>query len=177
MGFLLTVSEAQERLSSQDNLVNKFEIRTLKHNAGNPTGTKGRGLEAQVAAAALGRVLPHKEAARITGYCENHVSRLSRGITTQDDHTRVIKEDLKEKTDQKMVEIRDEAVTKLMLAMGMIGSENLSRCNARDLSIVASNMSRVVERTLPKEANSNNLNLVVYAPQQKSLGDFEVVEV
>lgn len=177
MGFLLTSAEAGERLGSQDNLVNKFEIRTIKHNRGNEVGVTGRGLEAQAQAAALGRILSHKDVAKITGYNVNTVSCLSRGITTKDDCTRKIKPELLSKTEEKLVEIRDEAVTKLMLAMGMITSDKLDKCNARDASIVAANMSKIVERTLPKEEKSNNLNLVIYAPQQKTLGDFQVVEV
>lgn len=177
MGFLLTVLEAQSRLSSTDNLLNKLELRELKHNKGNSVGVKGRGIEIQAKAAALAHVLPSKDVQRITGYGPAHINRLKQGITSENVPFAPVNEELKEKTEEKLKVIRDEAVKKLMLAMGMITPDKLEKCEARDLSIVAGNMSKIVERTIPKESSTNTVNLVVYSPQQKSLRDFEVVEI
>src|SRR5438477_336801 len=68
--------------------------------------------------------------------------------------------------------VQDKAIERLMLSLNLLDDEKLEKCNATDLSKVAANMSRVVDRTIPKESSQGSqVNLVLYAPKQKDVSD------
>ena len=73
--------------------------------------------------------------------------------------------------------IKDIAVEKLMVAMGLLTEDKLSSCKAKDLATISGEMARVIDRVTPKVAQVPLVNLVVYAPQIRSEESYKVVEI
>lgn len=73
-------------------------------------------------------------------------------------------------------EVQDKALETLMTTLGLISKEKLEECKAVELSSVASNMSKVVEKMEGRQGQNNNV-LVIYAPKQKTEKDFETVAI
>jgi hypothetical protein len=81
------------------------------------------------------------------------------------------------KAERAISSVRDKALDRLMASLGLISDDKLSGCSAKDLSVIASNMGRVVEKTLPKSEQHDHINLVIYAPELRQEKSYKVVEV
>lgn len=75
--------------------------------------------------------------------------------------------------------IQDIAMEKLMASLGLIDGDKLANAKLTDLSRVAVDMSRIVEKTGPKDTNNGNpvVNLTLYCPTVKSEKEYKVVSV
>lgn len=73
--------------------------------------------------------------------------------------------------------VKDRALDRLMSSLGLLTNDKLSGCTAKDLSIIASNMGRVVEKMNPKSDQPDNINLIIYAPELKQERAFKVIEI
>ena len=82
-----------------------------------------------------------------------------------------------ERVAREVNDIRDKALQKLMASLNLLSEEKLSKCNARDISTVSANMSRVVEKMMPKENQIQNTQVIIYAPELRQEKYFDVVEV
>lgn len=74
-------------------------------------------------------------------------------------------------------EVRDIALERLMKSLNLLTDDKLSGCSAKDLSVIASNMGRVVEKTLPKSELADQINLVIYAPEMRQEKAYPVIEI
>lgn len=94
---------------------------------------------------------------------------------------------VREAKDSKNLEVRDGvntalervrslALDKLMNSMCLMTDDKMNAASVRELSAVAANMSRVVERTGPRDSGSN-VQLVIYAPQLRKEDHYQVVDV
>jgi hypothetical protein len=64
-----------------------------------------------------------------------------------------------------------------MESLGLLTEEKVKKSTARDISVVAANMSRVVENVTPKQVGGN-VQLVLYAPNRvANESDFAIVEI
>jgi hypothetical protein len=72
---------------------------------------------------------------------------------------------------------RSKALDRLMKSLGLLTDDKISALNAREISAVAANMARVVEKTMPDKDRQGHINLVIYTPELRSEKSFEVVEV
>jgi len=87
-------------------------------------------------------------------------------------------EELRDKIESQLTDIRDTAMEKLMLSLGVITPESMNGIKPKIASDIAANMSRVVEKTLPKDRGAINApTIIFYAPRQRAESDFEVIEV
>ena len=178
--MLLTKSQLDSRLSSKDNLINKMkdklEIRPLLHGGAKLDGTASRlSFEEQVLVGSTSRLIGSKNTSDMFNISRTHAKNLALG---QLDYASGPKKELAERIYGKLSDVRDKAVERLMESLELLDEEKMKSCNAKDLSAVAANMARVVDRTIPKESNEiNRLNLVVYAPRLKEVKEFEMVEV
>lgn len=83
-----------------------------------------------------------------------------------------------EKVQAALDKVRERAIDKLMSSLDQITDDKVSGLGAKDASIVACNMSKVVKDTMPQEkAGPQQINLVVYAPELRNEKTFEVVEI
>jgi predicted transcriptional regulator len=73
--------------------------------------------------------------------------------------------------------IKDLAVEKMMLAMGLITEERLESLKAADLARVSSSLAQVVGVVAPAKTQAPLVNLVVYAPEVKDESKFRIVEI
>jgi hypothetical protein len=108
------------------------------------------------------------ELARATGLNILTINNIHSGKTKGIDEDRV-----KEVTNR----ARDLALERLMASLGLISDDKLSGCSAKDLSTIASNMGRVVEKIQDKVEQSDNINFVIYSPELKQERAFDVIEV
>jgi hypothetical protein len=73
--------------------------------------------------------------------------------------------------------LKELALDKTMIALGLMTQEKFENASLKDLSTVAANLSRVMERCSPREIGNNTVQFIVHAPAQKSLGNYEVIDV
>ncbi len=73
--------------------------------------------------------------------------------------------------------VKDRALDRLMASLGLLDDDKLSGCSAKDLSIIASNMGRVVEKVTPKTEAPDNINFIIYSPELKQEKAYDVVEI
>lgn len=87
--------------------------------------------------------------------------------------------DIQERINTNLGLVRDKALEKLMSTLGLIDEGKLLDQDAKGLAHVASSLSRVVKDTAPAEISSRdtNVQVVVYAPQQRDEKRFEVIDV
>lgn len=85
-----------------------------------------------------------------------------------------------EKTSNRLTEqkVQDIALTRLMDALGLLTLPAMIGEKPKDISAIAANLSRVHSNLRDREGErGNSVNVTIYAPQQKKLEDFEVIEV
>ena len=165
--MILDNDEADERLASPDNVVRAF-----RNGAGPRLGKERATKETRDTAVALHQMgVPHQEIADRLGVNYQQSANYAH-------NNKVGKSKLKLDPSEAMDDVRQAALNKLMCAMGLITEEKLSKLKAPALAGVASKMSAIIERTMPKEEhNENKVTLVVYAPQVKEESSFKVVEI
>ena len=73
--------------------------------------------------------------------------------------------------------VRDLALERLMASLGLLTDDKLTGCSAKDLSTIASNMGRVVEKIQDKVETPDNINFIIYSPELKQEHSFKVIEV
>jgi hypothetical protein len=184
--MLLDSESARTRLESPDNLINRLSIPSSSPSSNQPSskvtiiekdrpGGKRpelpRFLRTQIAIAANLGTGAQKDIAQMAGTTQPEVSFLKNGKVKGLDE---------EAIEKVMGPVRDRALEKLMSSMGMITDDKLEKCKPLELSTIAANMSRVVEKTMPKEqVNQANTgaNIIIYAPKINSENSYEVVEV
>ena len=122
----------------------------------------------------LANVLPAARVAETFGLSNYAVHQAKNGRTGQNTQD----EELQRKLDKNLGRARDKALDVLMESLDLMDSNRLEKEDARSLSAIAANVSRVVEKTLPKEKDSGvRAQLIVYAPTQINESRFEVVEI
>jgi predicted transcriptional regulator len=173
--MLLTEEQANERLNSEKNLANRFsrsdEGRIEERVINRPGKEQGLGNlspEAKNEIAIRSRLGESQVAlANEFGVTQPTVSYIERGKTKTDE----------EKVESAINQVRDKALERLMHSLGLITDDKLSGCSAKDLSTIASNMSRVVEKTIPRAEVDNKINLVIYAPELRQEKSFKTIEI
>ena len=84
---------------------------------------------------------------------------------------------LKQNIDRGVERIRDLALDKLMMALGLMTEDKFQNADLKDLSSTAANLSRVYERTGQRLEQQTNIQLIVYAPEQKPMSGYKVIDV
>jgi hypothetical protein len=74
--------------------------------------------------------------------------------------------------------IKSRAQNKLLLALKHMTEDKLENTKGVELSTIAANMSRVVEKMTPKtDGNTITNNIVFYSPKQISKENYETIEL
>jgi len=77
-------------------------------------------------------------------------------------------------------EVEEVALTRLMDALGLLTIDSMVGEKPKDISIIAANLSRV-HKNLKSDSHEagagNQVQVNIYAPQQRSIKDYEVLEV
>jgi DNA-binding Xre family transcriptional regulator len=175
--MFLTERQIEERLKSDRNLANAD---WLKKDAPVTTTEKvislpGRNRIAiskeertEIAIESRLGIHTQTELARAHGISQYAVHAIEKGKTKGIDEVQV----------EKVIgDVKDRALSRLMSSLGLLTDDKLSGCSAKDLSVIASNMGRVVEKISPKETQPDNINFIIYSPELKQERAFEVVEI
>lgn len=179
----LTTEEARRRLTSRKNLVNSLPTNGSSASAAAalavetkvmPSGRSGNGKIPDLLKVKLG-TLAHfenqRDLAEEFGVSQPVISKAKTG--------KVGGPDIQERINTNLGLVRDKALEKLMSTLGLIDEGKLLDQDAKGLAHVASSLSRVVKDTAPAEISSRdtNVQVVVYAPQQRDEKRFEVIDV
>lgn len=85
---------------------------------------------------------------------------------------------IESKIDKVIDGVSELALTRVMDCLGLLSRENLMDCKAKDLSIIASNLSRVHTNVRKQDNNqSGSPMLVIYSPQMNQLNHYSTVSV
>jgi hypothetical protein len=193
--MFLTNEQADKRLSSENNLANRFSknSNSVRANAKIPEKQVTEILNPEVIVTEKVITLPGKNRVNLSEEERNEIaietrsgiisqteSAKQRGLNVLTVHniaqgkTKGIDE---EKVNQVINTVRDRALDRLMHSLGLLTDDKLSGCSAKDLSLIASNMGRVVEKIQDKTEKPDNINFIIYAPELKQERSFDVVEI
>ena len=74
--------------------------------------------------------------------------------------------------------VQDRAIDRLMQSLDLMDDEKLHNCKATDLSSIAANMSRVVEKVSPKSKDAfAGVQVILYSPRVRDLSNYDVIDV
>lgn len=174
--MFITEEQARERLESSENLVNllgtnsegRIEVRAIKlpgKKPGSQNLSKEERTEIAIESRLGGRA---REIASDHNVAEITVAKIREGKPRGIDEERV---------EKILGEARDRAMDRLMAALGLITDDKLSGASAKDLSTIASNMGRVVEKISTREQAANNVNVIIYSPELKKENSFKTIEI
>jgi hypothetical protein len=195
--MFITEDQARERLSSPENLANRFNIgaarakREESLHAENEsqekeqqplsTGIEHRELKragqrrswlsseerTEVAIAAKIGQQTQQEIAQEHGISQIAVAKIKAGNGLVDETS----------VETALEQARSKALDRLMTSLGLLTDDKISGASAKDISVIASNMARVVEKTMPDRERQGNINLVIYAPELRNEKSFDIVEI
>lgn len=165
--MFISPEEAARRLTSERNTVRQTSLAVV------PIQHNGRGSnvpdQLKVLVGTLAHLDTQKNVAEAFGVTQPHVSMIKNGVTGG--------QEVADRIEQSLGEVRDKAIEKLMIVFGLLTPEKLGAEKARGLSAIAADMSRVVEKTSPRQFGGPQVQLVVYAPQQREESKYRTIEV
>lgn len=186
-----TEDQINERLNSKNNLVNRFGNNSAKDIPGathpheviqenNPQITvipleqPGNKAKPKLDAAQKNEIAVRSrlgekqhELAKEFKVSQSAIGEIEQGRTK-------VNEDL---VQAKINEVGDVAMTKLLCALDFITPEKLEKSKATDLSMIASNMSKVVNNVRGKDSDAPKVIVQIYAPELKSESSFRTISV
>lgn len=168
--MMISLQDAEERLNSVFNPC-RVEVRVPQN--GNHGGTPWHSLDEQAEIAALAHIKPAREVAEEKDISIGQVYNLKHGRSDGES----LNPELVKKTEEKLVEVKDKALVKLMCALDLLTDEKIGKSSAKDIANVAAAMAKVVDRTTKKENFSSQNVLVIYAPQQKDESKFQTMDI
>lgn len=167
--MLIDEKTAEERLNSPNNLAEKFGVvHKVWNNKGN-TGPRGipQFMKDSIGILTRSGAMTETEAAKEFGVAPSTSHNYKEGKLGAD----------KEAIEQGLVRVRDKAMDRLMTSLGFITDDKLEKCQAPALSKVASDMSKVIQNTLPKDQQTPQIQLTIYTPEIRSEERYPVLEV
>ena len=178
--MLLTEDEANDRIAASNNAANYVINRVsrahhkqslenrltleeqaelasrVQANAGNASGRSNEDIAAEYG---------------VSRMQANHLARGFTGGTVATPNTQLV-----EATERKTLEINQSAGYKLLAALGVITDEKLESLKAKDASIVAANLSRVMANTAKKDKATNQI-LIINTPEERKIDAYKVIDV
>jgi hypothetical protein len=158
-----TDEEALERLLSPDNLINKLEVRNL-----HSRNTQNNKLNPMMATLAVETALlsTQQEAAEAFGVCQQDISHLTNKGKSID----------RDKVKDSVGRAHSAALDIMLESISLLGPKLKDVKKATDLSRIAADMGRAVEKTTPREVAGTNLKVVVFQPIIKQEKDYDVID-
>ena len=161
--MLINLEQAEIRETSENNLMNKLMREKTRE------GVKNLDSDQKVSLAVDSNVTSISEAAK------NH--NVSRATAQKYSQLKGMSEEEKSLVEQKLSTTRSVAIDKLMLTLGLISLDDLRNQDARQLSVIAANLSKVASNMNPVERTHSAVQVVVYGPRQKEVDEYKIIEV
>lgn len=136
--------------------------------------------EQRVTIGSLGQVFQPKQVAELTGVSVDAVRDLRNGKRGSSGFDPELMKKVNDASAQKRTAVQEKAVDALLASIGLLTEEKMENLGAKDLSAVASNMSKVVSNLEPKDkegSKGGGVNITIYAPKTMKEEHFEVVKV
>lgn len=170
--MFLTERQAQERLSSEKNLANRFSSSTVHEVVIKSPGKNRVNLTTEERTEIAIRTRTGEKNVDLAK--EKNLSQL----TISNIKTGKVQGVDEDKVNDVVNEVRDKALERLMHSLGLLTNDKLSGCSAKDLSVIASNMGRVFEKTAQQKfEDKSHINLIIYSPELKQETSFPVIEI
>jgi predicted transcriptional regulator len=176
MGMLIVKDEEFELELNRLNKSNEAQVIPLPKK-GRPDNCREvpEALRNQIAHDSINKHGTAKEIANAYGISQSSVNAYAGGATST---SRLVEGKLDEKLIENNRKIGRFAQVKLSKALKFMTDSKLESAKATELSTIAANMAKVVEKTTPKvPENVVNNNIVFYSPQQIGEGNFETIDV
>lgn len=190
--MLLTKEKFEERLRSEDNLLNlspseapipdESSVKIVKWGGHSTVERKHYKLDDEQRAeiGSLGRIFPTKDVANLTGVSVDCVRDLRNGKQGSSGYSESLMKEIEDRTEQHRKATYDTAMDKLLTSLGFITSDKMENANAKDLSGIAANLSKVANNLTPnlnKEVNGQNIKVILFQPKPMEEKHFEVIEI
>lgn len=183
--MLYTEEQVETILTNPKNLVNQFEknissstleVKDKEYSSrGISRTTEERVLIGTIARAGLGTV---QEVADAFGVGHESVENYKMGRTTRvSEPLYKPHPELEERIVKNLDIVQERAVDVLLRSLGVITDEKLAKASAKDASSIAANASKIVQNCAPQIAQDNRIQVIMYAPKQKELKDYQTVEI
>lgn len=171
-------AQAQARLDSEDNFLNKLKISHTRNinGAGRRAGVENIPDEVKelVALSVIGGDVLQKDAAEAYGISKVTVNQLAKGNDYKGKHSPV----LTEKIEKARSVVESKATSKVLMALGLITQEKLSELDISKIAKVASDLSSVSERMREKKDQGTNVaQVIIYAPTVRTEQEYQTIEI
>jgi predicted transcriptional regulator len=135
-------------------------------------------IKATVAALANEEGVKQTDVAEAFGLADSSVSNFANGMNNSREPDEKLK-DISTKAKADRVSIEDEALKKTMMALNLLGEQDVMMLGAKDKSIVAGNLSKVAANMRDKNiiANDNRIQMVINSPQVREHYHYPELEV
>ncbi len=175
--MILTEEQAKARLESGRNLLNRFGVeKTVPTAKVIEIGNSRKGTYE-------GRLTPEQKTeitsrARLGEDQELLATEFKVQQSTIGKYERGVYKNIDEsKVEDRMNEVQDVAMAKLLKSLGFLDDNKLSKLGAKDLSAIAANMSKVVGNTREQKTNDNRVTVQLFAPELRQEKSYKVLEV
>jgi hypothetical protein len=178
-----TVTESDERLSREDNLASKVEVRKL-HEGGRKNGdTNLTPLMRTLIGAAAEVDGNNAKTAKTFGVSDRAVANYRKGRTSQSGPispaARAEVVEVAEEKEKSGEGIKEKAKSRLdSLFDGPISAENLSTLKPREAISAAKDLATVIDRVSVRESgDKQQVQVVIFAPRQRDEKEYEAIDV
>ncbi len=163
-------AEIEERLTHPNNVVHKI----MHDGKGRPAGVLNIPEEVRLEVATLAKIAGPSVAAEVFDVSASQASNFAKGKTVHGDGN----PDLKKKVEAETSDLHQKARNLVLEGLGIMGDkmDELRDESPRVVAGVTKDLATIIEKTSPKEGTGNQINIVVYAPKQKSIDSYETVE-
>jgi len=187
--MLLTKEQFNSRLNSEENLsgiVSSDEgsshLKVIKWGGHSQKERPHYKLdeEQRITIGSLGKIFPTKDVAEMTGVSQDAVRDLRNGKRGSSGYSPELMAAIDERTESTRKSTYDKAMDKLLSSLGFITDAKMENANARELSGIASNLSKVASNLTPKDATASvgkGVTLILYQPKPSKEEHFDVIEV
>lgn len=174
----ISEDEAQRRIQAPANLSNV--VAEVRRRTGRPTGSRRLSPQAREIVALAARVLPPVQVAQTFGITRKTVSDLKRGVTSHVTHGRQeVNQNLKDNVDKKEQDrkavVQERALDILLATLEELDPTKIEGPIAR--AKVAKEMAAIHEKMRGDGPGEGLVKVVVYAPGQKALKDYDVIDI
>ena len=174
MAMLIVDDEEFELEVARSERVTGIVINSHKHGGRGDNDNVSPALREVIAEDALSGI-PAKEISKAYGVSASSISAYKNGATSTATYHKP-QERLASAVDKTRDKIHRRASSKLLRALTEITDDKLKDSKATDLSTIAANMSRVIEKTSPKESNAIQNNIIFVSPTQIHRDNYEVID-
>ena len=161
----ITQEDLTRRLNSEQNLVNQLGLRLVPK----PVAVNTPQIKGDIIRSVAGSLAIIDKPANVVKAFEMTPNQVHSAAHSE-------KATVKEAVKASVSRVQELALNRLMESLNLLTPESLVGEKPRDLARIASDLSRVIDRTSPRDSIQHT-QLIVYAPQRLDVNRFQVVDI